>query len=104
MMLYLLNFVRQEGKKQSVWLSSGKWQVGKTDKGCSSIAHNIVMKHHGEGAKALSGADWTDAVSDAYSDKVKFLFMQTTKKFLPVFVCSRARTSERRCRWLPRPR
>ncbi len=58
--------VLEETKKQSVWLSAGKQQISNAEKGCSSIAHNIVMKAVGPGAAALSGTDWTDAVSDAY--------------------------------------
>ena len=59
--------VLQESKKQSVWLSAGKQQLSNAEKGCSSIAHNLVMKAVGPGAAALSGTDWTDAVSDAYT-------------------------------------
>jgi hypothetical protein len=62
--------VLQETKHQGVWLSAGKQQLSNAEKGCSSIAHNIVMKAVGPGAAALSGTDWTDAVSDAYKAQV----------------------------------
>ena len=63
--------VLQEAKHQSVRLSAGKQQLRNAEKGCSSIAHNIVMKAVGPGAAALSGTDWTDAVSDAYSKSTR---------------------------------
>jgi hypothetical protein len=62
--------VCQEKQKQSVWLSAGKQQLSNAEKGCSSLAHNIVMKAVGPGAVRLSGTDWTDAVSDAYKAQV----------------------------------
>ena len=62
--------VLQEAKKQSVWLSAGKHQISNAEKGCSSIAHNMVMKHAGEGAAALSGTKWNQAVSDANKAEV----------------------------------
>ena len=62
--------VLQEAKKQSVRLSSGKGQIRNAEKGCSSITYNMVMKHAGEGAAALSGPKWNQAVSDVYSDQV----------------------------------
>ena len=69
-MPYLLNFVWQEGTKQSARLSSGKGQIRNAQKGCGSIAYNLAMKHAGEGAAALSGPEWNQAVSDAYSAQV----------------------------------
>jgi len=69
--------VLQEANKQSVRLSAGKQQLRNAEKGCSSIAHNIVMKAVGPGAAALSGTDWTDAVSDAYkAEVIYFLSLQ----------------------------
>jgi len=62
--------VGQETKHQGVRLSAGKHQSSNAEKGCSSIAHNIVTKAVGPGAAALSGTDWTDAVSDAYKAEV----------------------------------
>ncbi len=50
--------------------SSGKGQIGNAEKGCSSITYNLVMKQAGEGAAALSGAKWNQAVSDASSAQV----------------------------------
>jgi len=69
-MPYVLSFVWQEGTKQSARLSSGKGQIRNTEKGCSSITYNMVMKHAGEGAAALSGPKWNQAVSDVYSAQV----------------------------------
>ena len=56
--------------KQSARLSSGKGQIDNAEKGCASIAYNMVMKRAGPGAAALSGPEWNQAVSDAYSAQV----------------------------------
>jgi len=69
-MLYLLNFVWQEDKKQSVRLSSGKAQIRNADKGCSTVTYNVAIKHAGEGAAALSGPGWNQAVSGAHKAQV----------------------------------
>jgi hypothetical protein len=72
--------VLQEAKKQSVRLSAGQHQISNAEKGCSSIVHNIAMKAVGPGAAALSGTDWTDAVSDAYkAEVIYFLSLQRRK-------------------------